>query len=171
MQHLFKKGRFKPAQLFAEVRKSQLFPFSCWLSHHRASEFQSLMRCGSLSLRCTPSWRKFDQEISSQHYSNSFSFLFWFFHNARIWSDSIIRWARARRAELEKNPSTSIEFKLHRVRYMQILTTGSRADAIAYAQTQFPPFAAANLRRKCKKWWSFRESWIAKKNKRKKKQT
>jgi len=55
-----------------------------------------------------------------------------------------IRWAVANRAELEKIGSP-LEFRLHRVQFIDLLAAGKQQEALAYARAHFAEFANSQL--------------------------
>ncbi|KAI0223290.1 hypothetical protein L0F63_005034 [Massospora cicadina] len=55
-----------------------------------------------------------------------------------------ILWAQEHRATLDKNGS-NIEFFLHKLQYLHLLTNGSPMVALEYARNNFPPFLGKNL--------------------------
>ncbi|KAI7831225.1 CTLH/CRA C-terminal to lish motif domain-containing protein [Gamsiella multidivaricata] len=55
-----------------------------------------------------------------------------------------LQWALRHRTELEKRSST-LEFKLHRQRYLQLLMTGQKQEAVAYAQKNFGYFGTRHI--------------------------
>eukprot|EP00126_Sphaerothecum_destruens_P000485 Sdes_comp10573_c0_seq1m2269 len=56
-----------------------------------------------------------------------------------------LHWAASRRGLLEKQNST-IEFKLHRLQFLQFLMAGESKTALKYAQNHFPAFSASHMR-------------------------
>ncbi|RIA82533.1 CTLH/CRA C-terminal to lish motif domain-containing protein [Glomus cerebriforme] len=58
--------------------------------------------------------------------------------------ESAIEWARSKSKELEKRGST-LEFELHRQRYVQLLIDDRREEALAYARKKFPLFHSRHI--------------------------
>ncbi|CAB4395738.1 unnamed protein product [Rhizophagus irregularis] len=55
-----------------------------------------------------------------------------------------IEWARTKSKELEKRGST-LEFELHRQRYVQLLIDNRREEALVYAKKKFPLFHSRHI--------------------------
>lgn len=58
------------------------------------------------------------------------------------------RWATRHRSDLEKRSST-LEFKLHRQRYLQLLMDRQVQEAIAYARKNFAYFGNRHTQGNC----------------------
>lgn len=55
-----------------------------------------------------------------------------------------LKWISANREALKQN-STSLELKLHRLQFVEILQKKGRADSLVYARTHLAPFASIHL--------------------------
>ncbi|KAF8406144.1 hypothetical protein HHK36_008224 [Tetracentron sinense] len=55
-----------------------------------------------------------------------------------------LNWTTLNRDKLRQNGS-SLELKLHRLRFVEILQNGSRDEALKYARTYFSPFASLHI--------------------------
>jgi E3 ubiquitin-protein transferase RMND5 len=53
-------------------------------------------------------------------------------------------WARARRAELTQIGS-SLEFRFHRLQFIDLIVNQKQEEALAYARTHFAQFAPAQM--------------------------
>jgi len=56
-----------------------------------------------------------------------------------------ITWAQNKRSQLETQGS-NLEFKLHKLYYIQFLSSGNRKEALQYARKNFPHFASGHLK-------------------------
>lgn len=55
-----------------------------------------------------------------------------------------LSWITANREKLKQNGST-LELKLHRLQYVEIIQNGTKADALSYARTYLAPFASLHM--------------------------
>ncbi|XVF00687.1 hypothetical protein REPUB_Repub04eG0022700 [Reevesia pubescens] len=55
-----------------------------------------------------------------------------------------LNWIIANRDKLNQNGST-LELKLHRLQFVEIIQKGSKADALSYARTHLAPFASLHM--------------------------
>lgn len=59
--------------------------------------------------------------------------------------DPALQWAEAHREALAER-SSSLEFKLHRLHFLQLVSQGPRkqSEALAYVRKHFPPFVSSH---------------------------
>ncbi|XWS67560.1 hypothetical protein CRYUN_Cryun04dG0016700 [Craigia yunnanensis] len=55
-----------------------------------------------------------------------------------------LNWITANREKLKKNGST-LELKVHRLQFVEIIQKGTKADALSYARTYLAPFASMHM--------------------------